>query len=155
MTITIICLLVVIGLFLILLEFLVVPGVTVAGIGGLVMIAGAVYVSYDNYGNEVGNYSLLAAFIIILVVIYFALRSRTWKRLMLRTSVDSKSNEIEPDKVKVGDEGITISRLAPMGKVMVNDEYYEAKSLNQFIDQNKEIIVTKVLNTNIIVKLKN
>ncbi len=155
MTVFIICLLVIIGLLLILLEFLVVPGVTVAGIGGLFMISGAVYLCYDNYGTEVGNYSLAGAILIILLALFFALRSKTWKNLMLRTSVDSKSNQINENNLKTGDTGITVSRLAPVGKVMINDEFYEAKSLSGFIDQNKEVTVTKILNTNIIVKLKD
>ena len=155
MVIFIICVLILIGFFLILLEFLVVPGITVAGLGGLAFIAGGVYMSYDNFGNKIGNYTVLVVFILLLIVLYFALRSRTWKNLMLRSSVDSKSNEIDEDKIKIGDEGTTISRLAPMGKVIVNDEYYEAKSLHKFIDENTEIIVTKILNTNIIVKPKN
>ncbi len=152
MTIAAIILLIFLGIFLILLEFLVVPGVTIAGIGGLLCIGGGVYLSYSNYGYVVGNYTLGGTFVLLLVTLYFAFKSKTWKKLMLKTSIDSKVNTYEKEKIKIGDTGRTISRLAPMGKVSVNGEYIEAKSLYKFIDQDTEIEVVKVLNNKIIVK---
>ena len=62
---------------------------------------------------------------------------------------------VEEDEVKIGDTGLCISRLAPMGKVLVNDEYYEAKANNVFIDQNTEVIVIKIENGKLVVKPKN
>jgi membrane-bound ClpP family serine protease len=73
---------------------------------------------------------------------------------MLKSTIDGKTNIINKERVKKGDQGITITRLAPMGRVLINDENVEAKS-EQFIDQNVEIEVEKILDNKIIVKLKN
>lgn len=155
MTIAGIILLIILGIILILLEFLVIPGVTIAGIGGFILLVGGVYLSYHYYGVETGNYTLAGTAVLIVASIVLALRSRTWKKLMLRSSIDSKVNVIEEDKINIGDKGVTISRLAPMGKIQVNDEYYEAKTLNDFIDPNIEIVVKKIENNIIIVKPLN
>ncbi|MFH2141983.1 MAG: NfeD family protein [Bacteroidota bacterium] len=155
MTVTGIILLILLGIILILLEFLVIPGVTVAGIGGVLSLAAAVYLAYDNYGNEGGNYALAGTSVVVITSLVFALRSRTWKKLMLRSSIDYKINAVELEKVKAGDIGISVSRLAPMGKIQINDEFYEAKSMNEFIDQNTEIVVRKIENNIIIVKPLN
>lgn len=155
MTALAIVLLIVFGILLILLEFLVVPGITIAGIGGLLLLGGGVYMSYNTYGSTIGSYTLLATFIILLIILYYSLRSKTWNKLMLNKSIDSHVEEVEEEKIKKGDIGVTITRLAPIGKVSVNDVEVEGKSIDKFIDQDTEIEVIKVLKNQIIVKLKN
>jgi membrane-bound ClpP family serine protease len=51
-----IVLLIVFGIVLILLEFFVIPGVTIAGIGGVLLVGGGVMLSYQAFGSEAGNY---------------------------------------------------------------------------------------------------
>ena len=47
-------------------------------------------------------------------------------------------------KVGVGDTGVTLSRLAPMGKVLVNGEEYEAKFSEGFLDRGVEVVVIDI-----------
>jgi membrane-bound ClpP family serine protease len=158
MTIAAIILLVVLGILLILLEFFVVPGITIAGIGGLAMMATGIYIAYDAYGNLVGNYILVGTLLFVIAVLIYALKSGTWNILMLKSSIKGTAKPKlteEEGLVKVGDEGVCISRLAPMGKVMINNEFFEAESRNKLIDENSKIVVTKVSNRKLIVKLKN
>lgn len=140
------------GIVLLLFEFFIIPGVTIAGIGGMLMIIGGVYIAYDSHGVTYGNYTLLITSISIIIVLIFALRSRTWKRLMLNTNLESKVNTYEIDKIKVGDKGIAISKLSPIGKVEINEEYFEAESISGYIDPKTEIQVIKILVNKIIVK---
>ncbi len=56
-------------------------------------------------------------------------------------------------KINAGDTGISLSRLNPIGKVMVNDVEVEGKSFNgELIDEETEIEVVKVNTYNVIVK---
>ena len=73
----------------------------------------------------------------------------------LKANIDSRNEPFDNDKIHAGDTGKTITRLAPVGKAMVNDIICEAKSTGGFINENTEIEVIKVLNTQIIVKPKN
>jgi membrane-bound ClpP family serine protease len=159
MSITLIIFLILLGIVLFLIEFLLVPGITIAGIGGAILMIGGVIMSYHYHGPAVGNYTLLGTAIFAFITIYFVLKSKTWKKVMLDTKIEGKVNVVDNResevKVNVGNIGETVTRLNPMGKVIINGEYYEAKSIDKFIDQKTKIEVVKVLKNKLIVKSKN
>jgi len=72
---------------------------------------------------------------------------------MLETEIDSKVN-IPDLNLTVGMEGKTISRLAPAGKAIFETVTEEVFSQQDFIDENQQIIITKIENNKIIVKLR-
>ena len=153
MSILAIILLILLGIFLFIVEFLLVPGITIAGIGGAILMGVAVYFAYATHGNTVGNYTLVASLIFLVGGGAYVLRAKTWKRLMLHKGIDSKVEVgLEDDKIKVGDRGESISRMAPFGKVLINGMIVEGKSQRGFLDQHTPVEVIKVLNTQVIVK---
>lgn len=153
MSIIAIVLLILLGIFLFLVEFLLIPGVTIAGIGGAVVMGFAVYSAYKTHGNPVGNYILIGTLIVTVVSFYYMLRAKTWNKLMLHKNLDGKVEVgLEDNTIKVGDRGEAITRMAPIGKVMVNGLIVEGKSRDGFLDQNTPVEVFKVLNTQVIVK---
>jgi membrane-bound ClpP family serine protease len=147
--------LLVIGLVFILLEVLVVPGTTVVGFIGAGLMAGGVYLSFHEFGNQIGTITLLATVLFAAVAVAISIRTGTWKKMMLKTEIDGKVNTIEPGKIKVGDEGKTITRLNPVGNAFINEEFYEVVSKDNLIDENIEIVVLKVEGNKIIVKQKS
>lgn len=147
--------LLVLGILLILLEFFVVPGVTISGIGGLILLGLGIYFSYANYGLASGNTILLSTFGIIGLIFYVAHKTGAWKKITLNTEVTSKSKPDVELNLKIGDSGKTISRLAPMGSVMINNEIFEASSKGIFINENTEIEIIRIKGNKIIVKPKN
>jgi len=153
---TLIIFLIILGIILFLIEFLLVPGITVAGIGGAILMIGGVIMAYHFHGTAAGNYTLIGTAVASFITIYFVLKTKTWNRIMLKTSIDGKVNVVERENpnVKVGDIGETVTRLNPMGRVLVNGENFEGKSEDVFIDQQSKVEVTKVLSNKIIVKLK-
>lgn len=144
--------LILLGVILFLMEVLVIPGLGFAGIGSFVLIAIGVVLSYQHYGTEVGNYTLFGSIVFFVGMTIYALRAKTWKRLTLELAMDSKVNVIEKENLKAGDQGVAISRLSPMGKVMFNNKTYEGKSLEGYIPENSSIVIIKVTESNIIVK---
>jgi membrane-bound ClpP family serine protease len=147
--------LIVLGIILIFLEFFVVPGITVAGIGGLILLVLGIYFSYSSYGVATGNALLLTTFGALGLIFYVAYKTGAWKKITLSTEVKSTSKEDVSLNVKVGDTGKTVSRLAPMGTIMINNELFEASSKGVFIDENTEIEIIRIVNNKIIVKPKN
>lgn len=148
-----IILLILLGVVLFLVEFLIIPGVTIAGISGALVLGVAVFMSYRTYGTTVGTYTLLSVLVVSIVTLALALRSKTWKRFMLKTNIDSKVEVgLEDKKIKPGDNGETVTRLAPIGMVRVNNITIEGKSIGGFLDPNTKIEVVKVLGTQVIVK---
>ncbi len=146
--------LIVVGVVFLLLEILVVPGATVVGLTGLGLLITGVVLSFNNYGTETGAITLVGTLVVSLLAISLALRSQTWKKAMHSSSLEGRVNTFEPDKVVKGDEGKSITRLNPMGKALIKDDYYEVQSKDNLIPQEKDIIVVKVDGNKIIVKSK-
>lgn len=156
MTILIIGALILVGIVLLLLEILVIPGITVAGIAGIIAIGSGIFMTYTQYGTTVGHFTLIGIFILMVILTIIALKSKTWNKVKLDTKIDSKMVNVQEDQVKIGEKGVTLSRLAPMGKVIINDETFEAQSNGEFIDQNTPIEVIKLSQNKIVVKpIKN
>jgi membrane-bound ClpP family serine protease len=153
MSITAIILLILVGMLLLLLEVFVLPGTNVAGIIGILFIIGAIVYSYRDLGTPVAHFVLVACLLLTGGSIVLGLRSNTWNRLSLKSTIDSKMANMEPNEVAVGAKGITITRMNPMGRVLINDKSFEAKSSHKFIDQQVAIEVVKIEGNQIIVKL--
>ena len=149
----VIILLIILGILLFLIEFLLIPGITIAGIGGAVLTLAGVYLAFDKFGTQVGVIVLLFTLVSSLVIFAFSLREKTWKKAMLNTNIDSNvAEDLGLDYIHVGDKGETIGRLAPMGKIRVNDHAYEAKSMSGYIDPHTPIEIMKIHGSQIIVK---
>jgi membrane-bound ClpP family serine protease len=147
---TAVILLIVLGILLFVIEFLLVPGVTVAGIGGLILTVFGVYKAFSDCGPEVGVWVLIGTILLSVFVIAMSLRARTWSKLMLKTNVDGTvDHNLTEEEIKVGDKGLAVTRLAPMGKIMVNDMVREAKSLEGYIDEHTEIEIVSIEGTRI------
>jgi len=146
--------LIVIGLLFLVLEILVIPGTTVVGVFGLVLMGFGIWETYNMYGAGTGHLVVAGSLLLTIIALTLSLRSKTWKYAMLSTEINSKTNVIDGNKIKAGDEGKAISRLVPMGKALINNEYYEVRSSGQFIDQGTEIVVSKIENNKIFVKPK-
>ena len=152
MTLIGILLLILVGIILILLEFLVVPGVTIAGIAGFLFMGGAVYLAFDNFDNTTGLIVLGVVIIIMIVSLVFALRAKTWKRITLNTDIDSKVSEVKESGIKIGDKGKALTRLNPMGSVLINGQKIEGHSQGQLIVEKTLVEILRVENTYVVVK---
>lgn len=152
MTLTLIVLLIITGIIFVLVEMFFIPGISIAAVAGAACIIMGIYYAFAEYGQATGWFVVIGTSIVLVTLIVLAFRSNTWKKVSLNKSIDGKIDPLKESTIKVGDVGKTASRLAPMGRVKINNIEIEAKSQNGFIDQKTEIIVTKILNTYIIVK---
>lgn len=132
------------GIVLMLVEMLLIPGVGVAGILSLASIAAACWYAFKFIGPDTGRWVTLIAAILLAVMLFFILRSKTWEKFALRTEVDSKVNE-EGEKVKVGDRGIALTRLAPIGTGKFAETSCEVKSHdNSMVTAGTKIEVVEI-----------
>lgn len=154
MSLTLIILLIILGLILILLEIFVIPGTTIVGISGVVLIIFSIWESYKLLGSHQGHVVVAITIAIIALSFFIAFKSGTWKRIMLSTNIEGKVNVIETSKLHVGDQGKAISRISPAGTAMFEDELYEVHTVGDFIDQETEVIISKIEDNKIFVKRK-
>lgn len=145
--------LIIIGSFLIVLEILVVPG-GIAGIIGFISMVVGVYLTYSEIGNTEGTIVLISTLAIHIIALILIFRSKTWNKLMLKKNIDAKVNLVDETIVRVGTEGMTVSRCAPTGKALIEGHFYEVFSPLGFIDERTPIIITKVEKNKIYIKLK-
>lgn len=148
----IIIILILTGLLLLVLEFFVLPGITIAGIGGVIMIGSGVYIGYSKYGSSTGNIIVAITLLALIVVIGIALRSRTWNKLMLNTTITGSIETVSESLIHAGDKGIAITRLNPIGNVRVNGQEVEARCPGNFVDAQTPVEIVKVYKTYVVVK---
>jgi len=150
---TAVIILILLGILLFLIEFLLIPGITIAGVGGALMTVAGIYLAFDRFGTQVGTLVLLFTVVSSVVIFVFSLREKTWKKAMLNTNIESHvGEEIGLELIHEGDKGETIGRLAPMGMIRVNGRSYEAKSIAGFLDPRTSVEVVKINGSQINVK---
>lgn len=142
------------GIIFLLLELLVIPGTTFIGIIGFISLALGVYQTFVIYGTSWGIFALIGTSIVSIVMLVLSLRSKTWKKAMLSTSITSKVNQ-DADKFKTGDKGRSISRLTPMGKARFGDEFVEVSTFGDFLDPEMNIRIIEIKNNKIFVESIN
>lgn len=150
MNLTTIILIIIAGLILLLLE-LIVPGGIVGTIGGIAAIIGIVLM-YNHYGNLYGTIALLVSLIVCGIGLYFFFRDKTWKRVALNDSIDTKLNKDELKNLTIGMQGETITKCLPSGKAKFGDKIVEVHSLSEMIYPNTQIEIIKIEGNKIIVK---
>ena len=148
----IIAFLMVVAIVLILLEIFMLPGITVAGVGGFLFAAGGLFYAYS-VSTPIGNVTLAVSSLVFAASFIWLLRSKSFNRVALKT--DSKLVSSRDLGIVPGDEGLTLSRLAPIGKARINGITVEAKSMDELIDENTPVEVIRVDGYNVIVKIKN
>ena len=144
--------LLVLGVLLLLLEIIFVPGTTIVGIGGFILLAIGIYLAYNFVGSMAGHLSLASSVAIIFLSLIVLLKGQTWKRVALNNKLEGKSAESMQDLVKVGDRGKTISRLNPVGKALFEEHVVEVVTSGDFVNEDQLVEVIKVEQNNIRVK---
>ena len=141
---TIIAVLILVGFLFLLLEILVLPGTNVAGVIGFALLAIGVWQAYAGYGTMAGTITLGGTLLFSVLALYYSLKSKTWEKVSLKTEIDGKVNLVDETTIKIGDKGIAISRLAPMGKAMINGKYFEVKTNGEYVDENTKVKVIEI-----------
>ncbi|MBT3301372.1 MAG: hypothetical protein HOG05_01985 [Bacteroidetes bacterium] len=136
--------LLIVGVILFFVELFFVPGTTVVGILGFILIALGIYFAYADLGNKVGHITLAATILSLVVIIILGAKSNVWSKLSNKDHISGKANVIEKDIVKAGDKGIAISDIKPIGKARINEKNFEVRSLGEYISTNTELEVLKV-----------
>lgn len=142
MNTTLLIIVLLLGVLLLTLEIVALPG-GIAGIFGTLLIAFGVWQTYALFGNTTGTIVLLCAIALCVLLLVLFMKRKTWSRFSLNEEIDSKVNQLEPT-VKVGARGVTISRLAPTGKALFDGEQVEVHAVNKFIDPDHPIEVVAI-----------
>ena len=147
--------LIIIGLALIVIEMIFIPGTTIVGMIGLICVIAGLVMSFNNYGTSVGWLTTGGTAIFATGVFIYSFRSGDWKRFALKQSIDSRVNEAMPINLSVGDEGVALSALRPIGKGEIKGQVLEVQSFGELVDAESKIRVAKIDKRKIFVELIN
>lgn len=158
-----------IGIVLLALEVFVIPGFGIAGIAGLTFtIGGLVLVMLNNDWLDftfvpntdifVSLASILAGLFGGIIIMFLGgvrlTQSHFFKRIALETTFDRSegySSNFNKESM-VGKKGKAHTILRPSGKVIIDDEIYDAYSRGEHIDRDSDIIVVSEEGTSLKVK---
>lgn len=152
--IIIIAFLILVAIVLLLLEIFLLPGITIAGVGGFIFAVGGIIYAYT-VGQTAGHITLVTSIIAFAGAFFWLLRSKSFSRVALKTEVDSKLVSSRDLGIEPGDEGVALSRLAPIGKALIKGITVEAKSTGDFINEETPIKVIRVDGYHVIVEQIN
>jgi len=160
----------IVGVALIAVEIFAIPGFGVIGVLGLVlMIIGLTLSMVGNINpiNIEANISQITKALSIVVIAFFLaitasimlskklFTSRAFGHLALTKTqnVDEGYTSASPDyTARIGQEGIAYTMLRPAGKIMIDNELYDATARSGLIDKGVRIVVVGYLNAQLVVK---
>jgi membrane-bound ClpP family serine protease len=144
-----------VGLILLIIEVIFIPGTTIFGIIGLVCLAMGIFMGYNTFGTGTGSIILIVTLIFSTVLIIYSLRGKSWEKYALNTNSDSRFNDETKITLEVGQEGKSISYLRPSGKAEFDNKDWEVFAHDSFIESGKPVIIEKIENRKIFVKPKS
>jgi membrane-bound ClpP family serine protease len=140
------------GLLLIVIEIVFIPGTTIVGIFGGLLSGYSVVKAYTDFGIETGHTFLLANLIGGAAILIVCFRSGVWSKFANKSVSEGKAIDDLDLELSVGDEGITLSDLRPIGKAEFKNKTYEVQTLGAFCNHPSRIIIIDISRHKIIVQ---
>ena len=149
MEILVLSTLLLIGLILLIVEILFIPGTTVVGIFGfLVSLAGLAF-AFLNLGYSVAIWITGVTLVINFAAVWYGFSSGIWKKFSLKSTQSGGAFDGRTDGLEVGMKGLAVSDIKPYGKASFNEIWVEVKSESGFIEVNTPVTITKIENNKI------
>ncbi|MBS1544149.1 MAG: hypothetical protein JST14_10980 [Bacteroidetes bacterium] len=144
--------LILIGLVIVLVEIIFVPGTTLIGLLGFVFMVAGVGLGFRYFGNVAGWIITGSTIVVSTVSLFIAFRANVWGKFSLKSSSNSKVNEGELESVSAGQEGVTLSALRPVGKAELNSKTFEVRTMGKYLEAGTRIRVLQINAHQIIVE---
>ena len=145
MDIVIIASLIIAGLILFIIEVFLLPGISIAGIVSAGCMLYGNYYAFDTLGTIPGCITLAVSALGVVAITIWFMRSKTVDKLSLKKTIDYRPEPLKGLDLKVGDEGIALTRLALIGNAEFNGRIIEVRSSGDFIDEKSNIRVERIL----------
>ena len=154
MSITIIIGIILFGLLLIMVEAFLVPGTTIVGLLGLIVVGLGIYQAFLIHGAETGGITLVVALGLTSILTYFGLKNLSKGPFAVKETIDGRVNDEVIEGIEKGDTGKALSDLRPEGKAMINNQRITVFSRGEFISNGSIVVVFNIEGNKIYVKSK-
>ncbi len=156
-----------IGVLLLLAEIFVIPGFGVAGISGLVLVAGSLFaalignvgLSFPPFAALAPAVGTMAATLVLLIVLMFSLskylpKSERFAQLILAPELASASGYVSAETMEelVGRTGVSLTPLRPAGTVDIGGERIDVVTRGEFVLPGTEVEIIRVRGSRVVVR---
>lgn len=125
-------------------EVALIPGFGVTGFLGVLAMMGAIFYAFIQIGVAAGWITLLVVAMICISLFLWALYGNSLDKMALKKNIRSTVRQVDISSFKVGDRGVTKTRLALIGEALINGQIVEVKSETGFINENEKIEVIRM-----------
>lgn len=144
MELFVIGLLIVLGAIFLVVEVALIPGFGLTGILGIgAMIVSVVY-AFMLLGEIAGWVTIAIVVVVAIALILWAIYGKSLDNVALKENITSTVADVGVSKIKVGDKGMAITRLALIGEARFGDDIVEVTSSDGFIDEKCNVVVTRI-----------
>ncbi len=148
---------VLLGILLLVGEFLILPGATVLAIAGSLVTIVGIYLGYTRLGTEAGHMVLIGSILMMILTFFLGLRSLRSKKVSLGYELEGHVNEVDIDADQdffIGAEGVAYGDIRPVGKARIGSKMYEVYSMDGYLENGAKIVVDNISASKIYVKAK-
>ena len=156
-----------IGVLLLLAEIFVIPGFGVAGISGLVLVAGSLFaalvgnvgLSFPPFAALAPAVGTMAATLVLLIVLMFSLskylpKSERFGQLVLAPELASASGYVSAETMEelIGQTGVSLTPLRPAGMADIGGERIDVVTRGEFVLPGTRVEIIRVRGSRVIVR---
>lgn len=145
-----------VGVALLIVELVAIPGFGIAGVPGLIAVFASLYLSFRDVRSAayvVGGSIAMTALVTALTFRYVQ-RSRTWQRIVLKVRQAREEGYTAPADLQrwVGRTGRTVTPMRPTGVIEVDGERLDASTEGEFLEPGTPVRVVRAEGLRIVVR---
>ena len=137
-------LLIVLGTVLLVAEIALIPGFGVSGIAGIGALIGSAVYAFMQLGEIAGWVTIAIVIVVAIALILWAVYGKSLDNIALKENITSTVADAGVSGIKVGDKGVTVTRLALIGDAKFGGNIVEVTSADGFIDEKRDVVVTRI-----------
>lgn len=144
------------GVLLLLLELLVIPGFGVVGIGGIIAILASIVLAAENSVQALISLAIALGATVLLVgfLLRYLTKTKRWQWFVLTERLDKEQGYTAPQDLQglAGKEGVALTPLRPAGTAEIAGERYDVISEGIYIPAGTELVVVRVEGARVVVR---
>lgn len=143
--------LMILGVALLAIEVLLVPGVGLVGLLGIAGIGGAVWIAYAYIGPAYAGITLFAGVVTAGLALWLLPRTRAGKSMFLETKTAGRAGDPALAELE-GREGKTVTPLRPSGTIEIDGRPIDVVSEGDYVERGARVRVTLVRGSRVVVE---
>jgi membrane-bound ClpP family serine protease len=144
-----------VGLLLLVIEVILIPGTSIAGFIGFGMMIGGIVMSFKYFGDQTAWVIAGSTAVVSGAVFFWTFHTKPWKQFALKSTISSRVNEGIFEGLQVGSEGLSVSMLRPRGNAEFGNKIVEVSSLGNFVEAGTKIKIVKISSSQIFIEPLN